>query len=191
MTLARKLDRKYTVKDYMTWPDEERWELINGTAYDMSPAPGTKHQRIVGSVHRILGNKLSGKSCVPFIAPTDVVLSDKDVVQPDVVVVCDKAKITDANIQGAPELVVEVLSPSTALKDRREKKALYEKQGVREYVIIDPIASYAERFVLKDGFYSLPDILGPDEVLVLQSLEDMEVPLSEVFEIEELKNDRS
>jgi Uma2 family endonuclease len=142
-------------------------------------------------VHRILGNKLSGKSCVPFIAPTDVVLSDKDVVQPDVVVVCDKAKITDANIQGAPELVVEVLSPSTALKDRREKKALYEKQGVREYVIIDPIASYVERFVLKDGAYSLPDILGPDETLVLQSLEDMEVPLSEVFEIEELKNNKA
>ena len=185
MTLAKKIDKKFTLKDYQSWLDDERWELINGTAYNMTPAPSFKHQAIAGTMYRILGNKLSGKRCVVGIAPLDVVLSDHDVVQPDVIVVCDRKKITVANIQGAPDLVVEVLSPSTALKDKREKKALYEKYGVKEYVIIDPTESYVERFILKDGVFGLPDILGPQEVLVLQSLEGLEVPLSEVFETEE------
>jgi Uma2 family endonuclease len=185
MTLAKKIDKKYSLKDYQSWLDDERWELIDGRAYNMTPAPSTRHQMIAGTFHRLLGNKLAGKSCAPFIAPTDVVLSDHDVVQPDVIVVCDRKKITAANIQGAPDLVVEVLSPATALKDKREKKALYEKHGVQEYVIIDPTESYVERFILKDGAFGMPDIFGPQEVLVLQSLEGLEVQLSEVFETTE------
>ena len=185
MTLAKRMERKYTIQDYLAWPDEERWELISGTAYSMTPAPNVKHQNIAGTLYRILGNKLTGKLCRPFIAPTDVVLSDQDVVQPDVIVVCDQKKITEANIQGAPDLVAEVLSPSTAIRDKREKKALYEKHGVREYMLIDPTENYVERFVLSDGVFGLPEIYGPGEVLVLKSLEGLEVPLSEVFEVEE------
>jgi len=179
------MDRKYTLQDYLTWPDEERWELISGTAYNMTPAPSLKHQSVAGSLYRILGNKLMGTLCRPFIAPIDVVLSEQDVVQPDIIVVCDKKKITEANIQGAPDLVVEVLSPSTAIKDKREKKALYEKHGVREYVLIDPNENYIERFMLSDGIFGLPEIYGPGEVLVLKSLEGLKVPLNEVFETEE------
>jgi hypothetical protein len=79
-----KRDEKFCYEQYMTWPDDERWEIIDGNAYDMTPAPSFKHQRIVGSIYRIISNSLHGHDCVPGIAPTDVMLSDSDVVQPDI-----------------------------------------------------------------------------------------------------------
>lgn len=177
MAGVRKRPEKYTYSDYLTWPDEERWEIIDGTAYNMTPAPGTKHQNIVVAIARLIGNGLEGKPCRLFVAHTDVVLSERDVVQPDVLVVCDERRITEANIQGAPELVVEVLSPATALKDKREKKALYERSAVREYIIIDPIELYVERFSLKGKRYGESEIFGPREMLPLKSLEGLEIPL--------------
>lgn len=188
--MALPLEKRYTFEDYLTWLDDERWELIDGIAYNMTPAPSFKHQRLAGNFYRILGNKLSGKPCIPGISPIDVVLSEYDVVQPDVLVVCDKRKITEANIQGAPDLIIEVLSPSTAIKDKREKKTLYERCGVREYILIDPTESYVERFALKDGVYGVPEIFGSQEVLSLKSLEGMEIPLWEVFEVEPPKMDQ-
>ena len=190
MTLAKKIDRKFTLEDYLGWSADERWELIDGNAFSMTPAPTFRHQQIVGSFYRILGNQLAGKSCVVVISPIDVVLSSYDVVQPDVVVVCDRKKITEANIQGAPDIIVEVLSPSTALRDKREKKALYEKYGVREYIIVDPLDSYLERYVLKES-YGIPEVFGPADVIVLQSLEDVEIRLSEVFGQEESRGEQS
>lgn len=184
MIPAKKLDRKYTVKEYLSWPDGERWELIDGIAYNMSPAPSIRHQQVVLAVARMVQSKFTSNSCMVGVAPMDVVLSEHDVVQPDVIVVCDRKKITEANIQGAPDLVVEVLSPSTAIRDKKDKKALYEKHGVREYIIIDPAGRYVERYVLKDGVYGLPDILGPEETLLLHSLEGMEIQLKDVFEID-------
>jgi Uma2 family endonuclease len=175
----------YTVADYMSWPDDERLELIAGRIFDMSPAPSIKHQSITGEFYSQLKQKLKGKSCIPFIAPVDVVLSANDVVQPDVLVVCDSGKITEKNIQGPPDLIVEVLSPRTALKDMREKKLLYERSGVREYVIIDPLEEYVQRFWLQnDGHFGASDILGPPEVLALRSLPEVELPLWEIFDME-------
>lgn len=185
MPLVKKTNERLTYRDYLTWPDNERWELIDGVAYNMTPAPTSRHQRVVGNFHYILKNSLKGKPCIPFIAPTDVVLSEYDLVQPDIFVVCDKEKITDPNIQGAPDLVVEVLSPATALKDRREKKGVYEKYGIREYIICDPVENYVERFYLEvEGLYSRGEVFGPGDVLPLSSLEGIEVPLVEVFEVE-------
>lgn len=172
----------YTVADYMSWPDDERWELISGIAYAMSPLPSIKHQNIAGRFYSRLEQKLTAKPCRAFITPVDVVLSDGDIVQPDVLAVCDPAKITEKNIQGAPDLVVEVLSPSTALKDMREKKLLYQRFGVAEYIIVDPLGEYVQRFVLQNnGLYSVGDIFGSSEALPLQSLTGIVVPLSEVF----------
>ena len=173
---------RYTVTDYLCWPDEERWELIAGAAYNMSPAPTIKHQSIAGEFYSQLKQKLKNKSCKPFIAPVDVVLSNEDIVQPDVLVVCDPAKITEKNIQGAPDLVVEVLSPGTALKDMREKKFLYQRSGVREYIVIDPLEDYVQRFFLQnDGAYGVGDIFGPGDALPLQSLPDLVMPLWEIY----------
>lgn len=187
MPLVESIKKKYTYNDYIKWPDEERWELINGAPYNMTPAPGIKHQNAAGAFYSNLKQKLYGKPCKPFIAPADVVLSEYDVVQPDVFGVCDEEKITDANIQGAPDLIVEVLSPSTALKDKREKKVLYEKYGVKEYIIIDPIEFYIERFVLKEGMYGKPELLGTQDVLTLHCFENVDIPLWEVFEVEKVK----
>lgn len=184
MTVVKKRAEKHTYSDYLTWPDEERWEIIDGEAYNMTPAPGIKHQNVVGTIFSLLKQKLKGKPCRPFVAPIDVVLSEFDVVQPDIIVVCDEKKITEANIQGAPDLVVEVLSPATALKDKREKKALYERSGVNEYILVDPVELYAERFILKGKHYGESEVFGPQEALPLNSLENIEIPLWEVFEVE-------
>ena len=183
-SLAKQHQARYTVADYMSWPDDKRWELVAGEVYNMSPAPTIKHQGIVGDFYNQLKQQLKGKSCVPYVAPVDVVLSDEDVVQPDVLVVCDPAKITEKNIQGAPDLVVEVLSPGTALKDMREKKLLYERSGVREYVVIDPLEEYVQRFWLQhDGHYGSSDVFGPCEVLPLRSLPEIEIQLWEIFDV--------
>ena len=174
----------YTWTDYQTWPEGERWEIIGGVAYNMSPAPSTKHQTVIGNFFGILHQKLAGKICRPFIAPTDVKLSDVDVVQPDILVVCDPGKITPTHIEGPPDLIVEVLSPSTSPKDLREKKALYERTGVQEYVVVDPLENYANRFLLGDtGGFDKGTVFGPQETLTLAKLEGIEIPLWEVFEV--------
>lgn len=173
---------RYTLADYLTWPDEERWELIGGIAYAMSPAPTVRHHDVSVGLFGHLKDKLKGKPCKPFIAPVDVILSTVDVVQPDVFVVCDPAKITEKNIQGAPDLVVEILSPSTAAKDLREKKALYEKSGVREYLVLDSLECYAQRYHLQgDGRFGAADIFACGEELPLASLPEIVLPLWEIF----------
>ena len=174
---------RFTWQDYQAWPTEERWEIIDGIAYNMSPAPSTKHQRVAGKLHANLDRSLSGKGCIPFIAPTDVKLSDQDVVQPDILVVCDPAKITESHIEGAPDVVVEVLSPHTSAKDLREKKALYERAGVKEYVVVDPLEHYAIRFLSTADGFDKGTVFGPDQRLVVMTLEGAEVPLWEVFEL--------
>ena len=155
----------------------------------MSPAPSVKHQSIVSKLDRGLGNKVEEKGCTLFIAPTDVIFDEYNVVQPDVFVVCDKAKITEDNIQGAPDLIVEVISPSTSLKDRREKKKLYEKFGVKEYLIIYPEDELVERFILQNDKYPAPDIFNWDETMKLEILEP-DVNIWEIFgkEREELNH---
>lgn len=181
--LRTKGEKKYTWQEYLTWPDDERWEVIDGAAYDMTPSPSFQHQKVAGAFHAILREKLKGTRCVAAIAPLDVYLDDFNFVQPDVLVVCDEKKIRD-RIFGAPDLVVEVLSPSTSVKDRREKKNLYEKFGVREYVIVHPEEMLVERFFLGERGFGGPDVFGSQEVLPLLFLDGMEVPLWEVFEVQ-------
>ena len=101
-------DHRYTWTEYRTWPDDERWEIIDGVAYNMSAAPSTRHQIIAGNLFALLYRHLAEKGCRPFIAPTDVRLSETDVVQPDILVVCDPGKITPSHIEGPPEMVVEI-----------------------------------------------------------------------------------
>ncbi|MCM2359877.1 MAG: Uma2 family endonuclease [Geobacteraceae bacterium] len=173
--------RKFTYADYKSWPDEERWEIIDGEAYNMTPAPSLKHQRVLGNIHAIFFDYFKNKQCRPYLAPTDVVLDDFNVVQPDLLVVCDTNKLTEANIQGAPDLVVEILSPSTKLKDKREKKALYERFGVREYLVVYPEDEMVEQYRLVDGRYA-SDVFNWDQKLPLFAFPDLELQLWNVFE---------
>lgn len=139
-------DERFTYRQYKTWPDSERWELIDGHAWNMSPAPRISHQELLGKLHLIIGNYLKGKPCKVFLAPFDVLFPQDDepdddvdtVVQPDLVVLCDRSKLQKHGSRGAPDLVVEILSPSTSKKDLNEKYRLYERSGVREYWVLDP-----------------------------------------------------
>jgi Uma2 family endonuclease len=176
--------RPLTWSDYRSWPDDQRWELIGGVAVAMSPAPSTRHQIVSGNLFSRLNQILSGRPCRPFSAPTDVKLSDLDVVQPDLLVVCDPARIMPTHIEGAPDIVVEVLSPATSARDLSEKKALYERSGVREYLVVDPLEHYAIRFLLGAEGFDKGTVFAADEPLVLATLENLEIPLWEVLELE-------
>ncbi|MDP1830493.1 MAG: Uma2 family endonuclease [Geothrix sp.] len=147
----------YTVEDWKLW--DGRWEIINGVAYDMTPAPTLEHQRISSKLHLAIGNALEairrsaeGGECEIFAAPVDVYLGDA-VVQPDLLVICDPAKKSERGIEGAPDLVVEILSPSTASKDYSRKRWTYEAAGIPEYLIIDPDERFGLLLCLDAGRY--------------------------------------
>ncbi len=183
--LAKNFEERYTYNDYLNWNDGERWEIINGVAYNMSPSPTPKHQRIGLIIKKtFLVNEKKLKKCFLFDAPTDVVFDEYNVVQPDIFIVCDKNKIKEKNIQGAPDLIIEITSPSTELKDRREKLNLYEKFEVKEYIIVNSEREYVERYYLtEEGKYKRPEIFNWDEVLKLKTFE-IEIKLWEIFEKE-------
>ncbi len=174
----------YTYRDYKTWPEDERWELINGKAvplYGMSPAPKLRHQTLLFKLASQLDAFFEGKPCHPFISPVDVffpktgeALDENDqVVQPDLFVVCDQAKLFDEGIHGAPDFIIEILSPSTALRDQSDKRALYEEGGVREYWIVNPDTLEAFIYTLTEGSYGLPrvaDLREPTPSSIFQGL---------------------
>jgi len=144
---ALKLDDHFTYRHYRNWPDDQRWELIEGEAWAMS-SPTERHQALLVRLIVAFHAHLEGKPCRFYPAPLDVLMpkgSEEDdevdtVVQPDIVVFCDKSKLTDRCARGAPDFVKEILSPSTSKKDLNEKFNLYEKRGVREYWVVDPAA---------------------------------------------------
>jgi len=166
MGFALEQDKHYTYADYLTWPDDFRCELIDGKVYMMSPAPLLTHQDTAGEMFRQAANALHGKSCRALIAPVDVRLptqaeadeSSDVVVQPDVLVVCDSSKLDRRGVRGAPDWVVEVLSPSTAGKDQIEKRRLYERHGVREYWLVHPTDRILTVYRLEHGEYGKPEI---------------------------------
>jgi Uma2 family endonuclease len=166
MALALRDSHRHTYADYCTWPDDVRYELIDGQAYLMSPGPNRRHQELVGEVFLQIGNALRDSNCRPYVAPFDVRLrraneADDDVdtvVQPDISVICDRAKLDDRGCRGAPDWVIEVLSPSSASHDQILKRALYERHGVREFWLIHPVDLIVTVYRLVDGAYGRPDI---------------------------------
>jgi len=140
-------NQRFTYADYKTWPDNERWELIGGIAYGMSPAPRRLHQKISGKIFAQLERFFAGKPCEPYNAPIDVfwtadLAADLDTIeeitQPDILVVCDPLKLIDEGIKGAPDFIIEILSPSSAFRDQTEKLRLHQRFGVREFWLVNP-----------------------------------------------------
>jgi Uma2 family endonuclease len=168
--------------DYRSWDDGQRWELIDGDAYAMSPAPNTRHQWVVVQLAIQLGVLLKGKRCKPFVSPVDVRLSDVDVVQPDMVVVCDPDQIRRTHIEGTPALVIEVLSPSTELYDRRLKMRLYAASGVKEVWLVTPYPWLVEVYVLDGASYRLTLSLSKEDTLRSPTLPDLVFELAAVFD---------
>ncbi|MCL1808364.1 MAG: Uma2 family endonuclease [Clostridiales bacterium] len=175
---------RYTYSDYASWDDEKRCELIDGVIFLMSPEPTPEHQRVVGSLFFQLHLFLRGKPCEAFIAPLDVRLNaasgDDTVVQPDILIVCDKAKIEGKSCKGVPDMVVEVLSPSTLSRDRVLKFNKYLQAGVREYWIVDPDGKKVAVNILKNGEY-VNKAYGEEETVPVNVLEGCRIDLREVF----------
>lgn len=156
-----KNDRQYTYADYLAWPDEERWEVIDGVAYDVSHAPSLRHQDLSGELQAQIRTQLRGQRCRVFAAPVDVRFSRDEranvVVQPDLLVVCDPAKLDERGVIGAPDWIVEIISPSSASRDQILKCELYEREGVREFWLVHPVDRILTLYHLGDeGRYQMP-----------------------------------
>ena len=167
---------------------EGSWELIHGVPYNMSPAPSTAHQHIVGEVYFSLRSFFNTGNCRVFVAPFDVRFSEEDdydnpntVVQPDISVFCNPEQIDEKGGKGAPHLVVEVLSPATALKDRNQKFKLYEQHGVKEYWIIDTANKTVEVYGYVNGCFNQREVFGKDNVLQSFIFSDFSLDLGLVF----------
>ena len=145
----------YAWDDYRQWTDDRRWEILDGEAFAMTPAPSMRHQDVVAQLHVQLEAHFAGKTCRVVLSPADVKLSEHDVVQPDLAVVCDPRKIKPSHVEGAPTLIIEVLSPSTEVFDRRRKMVLYARSGVKEVWLVRPYPSLIEVYVLDGPSYRL------------------------------------
>jgi Uma2 family endonuclease len=178
--------KQYTYADYLTWKFQERVELIFGKIFRMSPAPSSKHQHASVVISSAIYQYLKGKPCRVFTAPFDVILPLKNVknnvVQPDVIVICNPAIITEKGCEGVPDLVVEIVSKSSVTRDLHEKYKLYELSGVREYWVVHPQDKTLIVFVLgNDGNYIPAKPLTKGDVATSQILPGLQVNLDELF----------
>ncbi|XCN72324.1 MAG: Uma2 family endonuclease [Candidatus Electrothrix aestuarii] len=182
----------FTYKDYLSWPAEERWELIDGVPWNMSPAPGTTHQRMVRELAVALYGALAASSCELFLAPFDVRLPETStdqvedetiltVVQPDLAIICDKGKIDSKGCLGPPDVMIEVLSPSSAYRDETDKLHLYESQGVREYWIVNPDGGYIMVYTLNGKEYGKPEYLWKKDRLISKVIDGIALDLEALF----------
>ena len=160
------LTRQYTYADYMSWRFQERVELLRGWVAKMSPAPSTYHQTVASNFATGIGPRLK-RPCRMFIAPFDVRLpkakGGETVVQPDICVVCEEAKLTKQGCDGPPDWVIEILSKGNTKRDTRDKYRLYEESGVREYWIVDPAHGSIMRYILEGERYQRLDPCFEDD----------------------------
>lgn len=163
----------------------ERWERIDGEIYDMSPPPTSEHQSIVTRLTSEIGIYLKGKTCKVFVAPFGVWLDDSDggdYVEPDITVICDPSKILHKGCVGAPDMVIEVLSPSTVKKDKSVKLRSYRKAGVRECWIVDPLNQFVEVYLLSDEDTVFPTVYNKDDTVTVSVLEGLDINLRDIFD---------
>ena len=174
---------KFTVADYMNTPDDVRYQLIDGELI-LAPSPTTRHQRVsvrlFVDLHQFVRMEGLGEAC---IAPLDVVFPDREVYQPDILFVSNERRgiITEANIQGAPDLVVEILSPSTQRHDRGHKQNVYAERGVREYWIVDPDSRTLEVLSAGSNGWTPTTTFSAEDVLVSPLLPGLSIDLGQVF----------
>jgi Uma2 family endonuclease len=180
MNGAEKYRPYYTYKDYLEW--EGRWELIDGLPYAMSPSPNVRHQMIVSQLHYIFTAAIKNVKCrqCKVLDYTDWKIAEDTVLQPDVLIVC--RLISHKNyLDFPPDLVIEILSPSTALKDRREKFEIYQTQGVKYYLIVDPVFNKVEIFLNNNSIYEAASV-NPQSFNFLLGECGIDVDFTELFE---------
>lgn len=172
----------------MGWPEDERWEIIDGTAY-MQAAPSRIHQEISGELHRQFANYLQGKPCrvyhAPFCVRLDVEKEDNDiknVVEPDITVVCDSSKLDERGCKGSPDMIIEILSLSTGKKDKVIKFNKYEKAGVKEYWILEPDQKLVSVFLLQPpGRYGRPQMYTDEDQIKVSIFPDLTIELNTII----------
>lgn len=186
------LNGTYSYADYLTWKFEEALELIKGKIIPMS-APNRRHQKISWQLTVAIGTHFKHHDCQAFAAPFDVRLYDKrksakanqdvlTVVQPDICIICDESKLDDKGCIGAPDLVIEILSPGNSSKEMRTKKELYEENGILEYLIFDPEHETVHQFgLLESGVYSSPVIYINEDTMTSIVFPDLYIDLMEIF----------
>lgn len=188
MALPMKKER-YTFADILSWEGNDRYELIDGEAYMMA-TPSRIHQEVSGEIFRQIANYLEGKKCKVYAAPFAVRLFEKNgedpedvdtMVEPDLSVVCDSNKLDDHGCKGAPDLAIEILSPSTQRHDRLVKLNLYQRAGVREYWIVSPEERTVQVFLQQDGTLRPHEVYDRRGVAKVNVLEGCFVELSKVF----------
>ncbi len=190
-TLASRERERFSYADYCKWTDDECWELIDGVEYDMSPAPSRIHQKLSGELFVRIYDVLKDRQCEVYAAPFDVRLpdyaeaSDEEiftVVQPDIVVVCDASKLDERGCMGAPDLVIEILSPYTAAKDMKIKRDLYEQHGVREYWLVHPTDKTLMVYCLRqDKQYAKAEIYASQDIVESTVIEGLKIDLTDLF----------
>ena len=182
-------EMRYTFADYLTWDEDDHIELIYGSPYMMSP-PLRIHQKVSGALFHQLANYLDGKKCEVYSAPFGVRLFEEEgdrpedvntIVEPDLVVVCDPGKLDDYGCKGAPDLVIEILSPSSRRHDRIVKLDLYQRAGVREYWVVNPEDRTVQVMLLKDSYLLPVEDYGREDMAKVNILEDCAIDLSKVF----------
>jgi Uma2 family endonuclease len=185
------LDKAYSYAEYLTWMFQERLELFRGKIFKMSPAPSMYHQKVAGNVHGILWNEFKNNSCNLFVAPFDVRLLDNKkskmdsdvytVVQPDLCVVCDENKLDIRGAIGAPDLMIEILSPGNSKKELFYKYELYQEAGVLEYWIVNPSDKTMLIYILKDGIFVGQQPLIEESKIKSPLFPQLDFTLSEIF----------
>lgn len=183
MTPAIVEKKKYTYEDYLKTPDDKRYELIEGDLL-ITPSPVPNHQRISRKIEFILEKFVTQNNLGEiFDAPCDVYLDDENVVQPDILFITHERRdiIGEKNIQGAPDLAIEIISENSAYRDVVQKKRLYTRFGVKEYWIVIPESEEIEVYILKDNTYQLHKSYDKGDILESPSLKGLNIALKEIF----------
>ena len=182
------LNKVYTYADYLTWQFDERVELIKGFIRKMSPAPNRKHQHLVGSLYLLLHKSNNFKNCNIYLSPFDVRLpipskkKDTTVVQPDLCIICDESKLDDQGCNGAPDLIIEIISIKNAKHDVDTKFRLYEEAGVMEYWIVYPEEKMVSLYYLENNKYIGIKPFTEGEIIQSRAFEALKINVSEIFE---------
>jgi Uma2 family endonuclease len=183
---------RFTYGDYRRWAGDERWELIGGEALAMSPSPSRRHQDLLVGLLTRIAAALGDSRCRVYPAPFDVRLPASGeagdevttVVQPDLSVICDPSKLDEAGCVGAPDWVIEILSPATAARDRVQKREIYERHGVTEYWVVDPEAKTVTVYRRRGsdpGHFGEPEVHGAPDAYLTTPLSGLQLTGSEIF----------
>jgi Uma2 family endonuclease len=181
------LTKTYSYSDYLLWQFSERIELIKGYILKMSPAPSRRHQTVSQNINKYFLNLFSNHNCSVYVAPFDVRLPVKSakknatVVQPDLCIICEESKLDDKGCDGAPDLIVEILSPKNSKHDIETKFNLYQESGVKEYWIVETEQRFVLVYTLKNGEYIGLKPFGEGETIISPLFSEMKITVDTIF----------